>query len=139
MKRLLSVLLATGFAVGCSPTHKFRTSTIGGTIGNARCSLSEKELSRRRNQIARLFEQEVRETRELPDGFAFRFASDDALTVRLFKFVQAERQCCGFLTFELTLEPKPSPVWLRLRGDSDAKRFIREMIDGLGLAVSTNG
>lgn len=136
---LMAVLLTTGLTVGCSPAHTVRTSTTGGNFGNARCSLSEKQLGKRRNQIARLFEQGVLETRELPDGFAFRFASDDALTARLFELVQAERQCCGFLTFELTLEPKPGPVWLRLRGDSDAKRLIREMIDRIGLDVRTSG
>lgn len=136
---LVSVFLVMGLAVSCSSTREFHTNATGDAIGNARCSLSEKELSKRRNQIARLFEQGVRETRELPDGFAFRFAPDDALTVRLFKLVQAERQCCGFLTFELTLEPKPGPVWLRLRGDDDAKRMIREMIDRIDLAAPTNG
>lgn len=135
---LMTVLLATALAVGCSPTREFHTNATGGVIGNTRCSLSEKQLTKRRNQIARLFKQGVQETRELPDGFAFRFAPDDALTVRLFEFVQAERQCCGFLTFELTLEPKPGSVWLRLRGDSDAKRLIRETIDRIGLAAPTN-
>jgi len=136
MKRFLSALFATGLAAGCAQTQHWPMNT---TIGNTRCSLSEKELGRRLHKMAPLFGEEVREIRELPDGYAFRFEADDALTVRLFEFVHLERQCCGFLTFELTLEPKPGPVWLRLRGGADAKQFIREMLDQIGVAVPTNG
>jgi hypothetical protein len=71
----------------------------------------------------RLMDHALREMRELPDGFEFRFAAEeyDAVT----QFVRLERVCCPFLSFNLDVSPDRGPLILRLTGPDGAKDFIR--------------
>jgi len=107
--------------------------------GDVRCALSAAQLSKRRVDLRRLFHREALETRELPDGYAFRFPNDNATADRLLQFVKVERGCCDFLTYELTFEPNRGPIWLTLRGHGKAKAFIRDMLEQIGVALSTRG
>ena len=63
------------------------------------------------------------EREELPDGFAYRFAPDDAILLTLAEFIARERLCCPFFRFQLDLEPG-GPLWLRLTGSDGAKELI---------------
>lgn len=90
------------------------------------CSLSERERSERERAIAGDVMSGITETRELPDGYAFRFPGDDPWPERIQAFVLAERRCCPFFTFELTFHPAQGPIWLRLRGPDGTKAFVEE-------------
>lgn len=72
---------------------------------------------------ARLFGGSAEELRELPDGYAWRFASDHYPDVAA--FVADERRCCPFLTFTLTLAPDGGPLWLHLTGPGEIKAFLQ--------------
>ena len=105
------------------------------------CSLSPDDRTNRDGQIDQLFTQSA-ETRELADGYAFRFPQDSAL--KLFQFVEGERQCCQFLTFELIFEPNAGPIWLRVRGSEEIKSFIGSLlavggVDEAPASSSTDG
>jgi hypothetical protein len=67
----------------------------------------------------------VEEVRELPNGFAFRFADDGSLFGRLAEWVRLESVCCPFLDFELKVEKASGPVWLRLTGEDGVKSFLK--------------
>ena len=71
----------------------------------------------------------IQETRELSDGYQFRFDSD--VIRRLAEFVALEKLCCPFLSFAIEVEAENGPVWLRLSGREGVKAFIREEISGL--------
>jgi hypothetical protein len=60
---------------------------------------------------------------ELPDGFAYRFAPDDAILLTLAEFIARERLCCPFFRFQLDLLPG-GPLWLRLSGPDGAKELL---------------
>ena len=62
---------------------------------------------------------------ELPDGFGFRFPGADPWAAKALEFIEAEKQCCPFFTFELAFEPDDGPLWLRLRGSAAIKDFVR--------------
>ena len=68
----------------------------------------------------------LEEVRELPDGYAFRFAEDGFLFDRLAEWVRLESVCCPFLNFELRVERRAGPLWLRLTGPPGAKDFLRD-------------
>ena len=70
------------------------------------CLLSAGELSGRVEEVRDLFAGK-QETRELEDGYEFRFPGDGDWAARLFALIEAERRCCPFLTLELSFEPGP--------------------------------
>jgi hypothetical protein len=65
------------------------------------------------------------EIRELEDGYAFRFATDESTIQDLAEFIMYERQCCPFFDLEMVVEREGGPAWLRLRGRDGVKEFIR--------------
>jgi len=67
----------------------------------------------------------LEEVRELPNGFALRFADDGSLFGRLAEWVRLESVCCPFLDFELRVERSSGPVWLRLTGGEGVKAFLK--------------
>lgn len=73
----------------------------------------------------------IDETRELPNGYEFRFADRPNVLRRLVDFVSLEKLCCPFLRFEIAVEAENGPVWLRLTGRDGVKEFIQEEVRGL--------
>lgn len=88
------------------------------------CRLPDEEQDRQWEEVASDVFGAVEETRELDDGYAFRFPSDDGWVRSLTEYVLYERGCCPFFRFEIILEPDGGSTWLRLRGGEDVKRFI---------------
>jgi hypothetical protein len=70
---------------------------------------------------------EAQETRELADGYAFRFAGSPALAARLLALIISERACCPFFSFALRWEPPHDSVWLELRGPDGVKVFLGQL------------
>ena len=81
-------------------------------------------------QSRELFSQ-IEETRELSNGYEFRFADEPNLLKRLANFVSLEKLCCPFLNFAIEIEAESGPVWLRLSGREGVKEFIKEEVRGL--------
>ena len=68
--------------------------------------------------------QAVKEVKELPDGYAFRFDASQPTILLVSEFIARERACCPFFTFELLVERNNGPLWLNLRGREGVKEFI---------------
>ncbi len=62
------------------------------------------------------------EVRELPDGYAFRYAA--AQYAEIAQFIANERLCCPFFTFTLEVTPAHGPLWLRITADERVKDFL---------------
>jgi hypothetical protein len=88
------------------------------------CGLGEAELAARSEELRRDLFAAAEETRELPDGYAFRFPVAAEWVAKLLAFVEAERRCCSFFRIELVFEPNLGPIWLRLTGPEGTKTFI---------------
>jgi hypothetical protein len=99
-----------------------RTSTAAPVA----CSLSEEDLARRSQEMARDFFANAEQVDELDDGYAWRFPGDGEWHTKLLDFVAAECRCCAFFRIELIFEPGLGPVWLTLRGPTGTKAFISE-------------
>jgi hypothetical protein len=89
------------------------------------CTLTETQLQERRETILERIRSMVREVKELPDGYSFKFAADDDELNTLMQMINLERKCCGFLRFTLTVEPESGPVWMEITGPGGAKPMIR--------------
>ena len=85
----------------------------------------------RQRVLYRQLRADVEEVVELEDGYAFRHSSDRAVLLAVAEFVANERLCCPFFEFGITVERDGGPVWLRMRGEGEAKRLL-EAETGLG-------
>jgi hypothetical protein len=63
------------------------------------------------------------EVRELPDGYAFRYAAEQYPQVM--EFIANERLCCPFFTFVVEVTPSQGPIWLRITGGDGVKAFMQ--------------
>ena len=88
------------------------------------CSLTTPELQQRRSTILLNVRTAALELKELEDGFAYRFPSENTLLADLLTLIQLEHQCCPFLRFNLIIEAGNGPVWLELTGPAGAKEFL---------------
>ena len=87
-------------------------------------ALSPEERTAHQELVGRLFGDLLRETRELPNGYAYRF--DNQHYSLLAAFVANEQLCCPFFTFEIAVAAHRGPVWLQLTAPGDVKPFLRE-------------
>lgn len=71
----------------------------------------------------------VQETRELENGFAFRFFNRSEQLVQIAKFIERESRCCPFLGFTLEIEPSAGPVWLYITGAEGTRAFLLAELD----------
>lgn len=70
---------------------------------------------------------ELRE--ETTDGYRLRFAASTDTLQAILTTVDAERQCCRFLRFDLALEPDNGPMWLTMSGPSGTRAFLSALLD----------
>jgi hypothetical protein len=92
------------------------------------CSLSTTELWERGVELLGKFRSAVIATEELPDGYAFRVPGDGGCITLIAELMVAERECCPFLTFELTAQPNMGPVLVRVTGPAGAKGFLETIL-----------
>ncbi len=90
------------------------------------CTLSAFAPDERRLHLSAIEEVfgAVEETRELPDGYAFRLPGDSGWVLKVAHFITQERLCCPFFGFSLQLEPEGEALWLGLTGREGIKPFI---------------
>ena len=93
-------------------------------------ALTAEQQERQRVLLGQL-RADVKEVRELDDGYAFGHTPDGAVLLAIAEFVANERLCCPFFEFGLTVEREGGPVWLRITGEGEAKRVLEAEI-GVG-------
>jgi hypothetical protein len=96
-------------------------------------SRDPEELARRREKLERLVSSAAEEILEHDHGYSIRLRGDREGQQAAAEFLVAERERYPSVRFELTMEPGPGPVWLRLEGGSEAKEAIRAVLSGPGL------
>ena len=83
------------------------------------------ELRKHKAGLDEMLQSLHQETRELLDGFEFKFPSDAATFQSVSEWAALERQCYPFFEIDLRLERENGPFWLRLTGREGVKPFIR--------------
>jgi hypothetical protein len=61
---------------------------------------------------------------ELSDGYCYTFVGSDTILDQVLTFIKTERQCCSFLTFNLSIEDVQSCLILNITRPDGAKEFI---------------
>lgn len=93
------------------------------------CNLTDSNFQERRTGLLKLVADGVEETRELEDGYAYRFPSDVSWLATLANLITLERACCPFMRFNLRLEPAEGPIWLELTGPPGTKEFLSSIFE----------
>jgi hypothetical protein len=86
-------------------------------------ALTDEQWEHHRELYGRL-RADVKEVRELEDGYAFRHSADSSVLLAITEFVGNERLCCPFFEFEISVGRGGGPVWLRISGEGEAKRVL---------------
>jgi hypothetical protein len=87
------------------------------------CTLNPSQMLERKKVLQQLHDL-VREKTELENGFVFRFEGNDDTMDQIMEIIKLERQCCSFLTFNLTIEKEAEPVFLKITGPQGTKDFL---------------
>lgn len=92
------------------------------------CKLTSPELQKRKETVITSLKKQILEKKELPNGYAYKFAGTDAVVDELAEFVKSERSCCSFFTFGLSFSGDGTEAWLNLTGPEGTKEMITDEI-----------
>jgi hypothetical protein len=66
---------------------------------------------------------------DLADGHRLTFSSTDETLELILRTVTAERRCCEFLQFQVTVAPAGGPVSLDLTGPPGTREFLSALFE----------
>jgi hypothetical protein len=93
------------------------------------CTLNPDALSARRQGLLSELLQQSAGRELLPDGLRLRFAPSGETLSSIARTVEAERHCCRFLRFTLTVEPDDGQFTLDLTGPQGTREFVAALLD----------
>jgi hypothetical protein len=93
------------------------------------CTLGPEAVKARRDDLIGGLVRRADQRLDLPDGYRVRFASGADLLPEIARVIGIERQCCRFLTFQLTIEPDGGPIWLEFTGPPGTREFLAGLMD----------
>ena len=94
------------------------------------CTLGPDALKGRREGLLNELLGRAEHVEELPDGCSIRFAASLELLTLIARAIDAERQCCRFLRFQVSVEPDEGPIVLQLTGPPGTRDFLSALISG---------
>lgn len=93
------------------------------------CTLTPKALeARRKGLLSELLRRSISHE-HFPEGLRLRFAPSRETLSNMARAVDAERHCCRFLRFTITVEPDEGPVTLALTGPQGAREFVAALLE----------
>ena len=94
------------------------------------CSLTPAAIRARREGLLSELLRRATVHQELQDGHRLEFAAgDDDALLTIARAVIAERHCCRFLRFRVTVEPDGGPISLELTGPAGTREFVSALVD----------
>ena len=93
------------------------------------CTLTDDALRARKSSLLAQIAAMATNKTPLTAGYRLEFpASSDALT-RITAMIEAERQCCRFLRFTLTVESNLGAIALDLTGPEGTREFLEGLLE----------
>jgi hypothetical protein len=92
------------------------------------CTLTSDQLRTRRQGLLPGLAARAEAIEWCADGVRLRFAAAPDLVGAIAAVIEAERECCRFLTFELTVEADGGPIALRVRAPAAAMPLVADLI-----------
>lgn len=91
------------------------------------CSLSDKEFRGRLAMVRERLLPNAQDMHAIRNGLRIIFSASDEMRARLEELVALERECCGFLTFDLAAGPDGKTLVLTATGSDEAQPFLRTL------------
>jgi hypothetical protein len=93
------------------------------------CTLSPDALQARRQGLLSDLLRRAQSHEFTADGLRVVFAPDGEALATIAQVVDAERLCCRFLRFVITVAPDGGPIALELSGPPGSREFIAALLD----------
>ena len=93
------------------------------------CTLSPEALSARRQGLLADLLRRADAHEGLVNGHRLSFAASDETLTLIAGTVAAERHCCQFLRFQMTVQPGGGPITLDLTGPEGTRDFLSAMFE----------
>ena len=94
------------------------------------CALTPEALRTRREGLLRDLVRCAERREDLDNGLRLEFAPSVETISLIARVIEAERHCCRFLRFGMTVEPDGGPVFLELTGPAGTRDFVSALIEG---------
>ena len=92
------------------------------------CTLNPATLKTRREGLLRSLVRQAEHREERTDGYRLRFAPSKETLTLIAGVISAERLCCRFLRFTLTVDPDEGPLYLNLTGPAGTREFVAALL-----------
>jgi hypothetical protein len=92
------------------------------------CELTPAELGVRREGLLTGLLALAQEHLTITNGLRWRFAPTAEFLNAAVQTIDAERQCCRFLKFVLTVEPDAGDMWLEITGPPGTAEFLKTLV-----------
>lgn len=92
------------------------------------CELTPAELDVRREGLLTGLLALAQERVTIGNGLRWRFAPSAEFLRAAVQTIDAERQCCRFLKFVLTVEPDSGDMWLEITGPEGTAEFLATVL-----------
>ncbi len=89
------------------------------------CKLTTPELQQLKSTVIENLRKQIIQTKELTNGYAFKFTGTNKMLDELTEYIKTERKCCDFFTFNLAISGDQSEIWLELTGVEGTKAFLK--------------
>ena len=93
------------------------------------CTLTPEALDARKRSLLSALVDRAAGREFLPDGLRLRFAPSSEALSSIAQAVDAERHCCRFLRFTITVEPSDGAMTLDLTGPSGTREFVAALLE----------
>jgi hypothetical protein len=95
------------------------------------CTLQPGELNARATELLPGVVAVARARHDIENGLRFEFEAAGDILSTIARMIDAERQCCQFLRFQLTVEAGRGPVVLDVTGPPGSQEFLGAMIEAV--------
>ncbi len=92
------------------------------------CDLTPAELDVHREELLARLLALAQERIRITNGLRWKFAPTAEFLTAAAKTIDAERQCCRFLKFVLTVEPDAGDMWLEITGPEGTAEFLNSLL-----------
>ena len=93
------------------------------------CTLTPDALRARREGLLSDLMRQAEARDDLSEGLRLRFAATGDRLSTITRAVEAERHCCRFLRFGITVEPDGGPIFLELSGPPGTREFVAALLE----------